>query len=930
MIKKSYIRRNIVVFAMVLFFSMMAWSPVYCQVNEDSNFQKANKLFKQERWEEAKQMLDIGLKETPYDADLLMLNGKYFHYKKNNDKARYNLIKSLQYDANNVDAKQILINVEIEDKHYSAAICYVNELLEINPYWKGLWNKKIEVYKLQGNNVEANRLLKRINQIYPEDEKIQEDYRYNLKTEIQALKKSGKLEEALKLTNELMLIDKTNPDLYVDVINTHLAAGDFDKALVYANRALTFMPNNSYLITKKASILADKGDYNEALSFIKSKNKGGNSQLSGLYNELLLQNARVQNDSDPYTLYGKILERSPGNQEALSYLLNTSLSKGYYSDAQNFINMSKKSGGENKNILLKEYTLYTQMGNDSKANAVLVKLYSRFPEDADIRDNYINYQYKLARQNMLNQQYREAIIQLTFLTNLSKNDYSEKSMQELTEAYLKIGRKEEALAMVEKLNSDFPNNVDNKFRKVTVLIAMDRDEEALTIYEDFMKNANQNEFQNHLIAFDEIGTQFLKKLIEAGQTQKVFDVVDRIIALNPDSELAYIYAMNAAFSINDNDLFFKYAQQAIVANPDSVLFKTKYAEALSRREEFGTATIILQELLVDNQYNKDVINTNTQFTLDYGKVLYKAKEADQLMIVTNDALKYNPNNKELLYQKGQAYFLLKDYENAFLFMKFYTPSPLEQASFIKQMEWIQNKSYKNQISLNYLRSRFADQINVNSIATLEYTRFESIKNTYTGRLNYTGRDLGSGILAQAEWNHVLDTKTYFIANIGYGSRYFAQVITNASVFKDFAKDYELELGLGYRYLPNVYTLTNIVAGISHTDENRWLNAKGFLYRTGNALTLYNVLAQSRFFVFDDGKSHIMAIASVGTVPESGALDLSLYNTYNAFNTMVGAGGQYMVNKRLSLGLLGNWYNFKFNPKEYSNLYNLYFTAIYSL
>jgi hypothetical protein len=121
-----------------------------------------------------------------------------------------------------------------------------------------------------------------------------------------------------------------------------------------------------------------------------------------------------------------------------------------------------------------------------------------------------------------------------------------------------------------------------------------------------------------------------------------------------------------------------------------------------------------------------------------------------------------------------------------------------------------------------------------------------------------------------------------------------------------------------------------VAGISHTDENRWLNAKGFLYRTGNALTLYNVLAQSRFFVFDDGKSHIMAIASVGTVPESGALDLSLYNTYNAFNTMVGAGGQYMVNKRLSLGLLGNWYNFKFNPKEYSNLYNLYFTAIYSL
>jgi hypothetical protein len=66
------------------------------------------------------------------------------------------------------------------------------------------------------------------------------------------------------------------------------------------------------------------------------------------------------------------------------------------------------------------------------------------------------------------------------------------------------------------------------------------------------------------------------------------------------------------------------------------------------------------------------------------------------------------------------------------------------------------------------------------------------------------------------------------------------------------------------------------------------------------------------------------------VPESGALDLSLYNTYNALNTMVGGGGQYMVNKRVSVSLIGNWYNFKFNPNEYSNLYNVYLTVAYSL
>ena len=263
-------------------------------------------------------------------------------------------------------------------------------------------------------------------------------------------------------------------------------------------------------------------------------------------------------------------------------------------------------------------------------------------------------------------------------------------------------------------------------------------------------------------------------------------------------------------------------------------------------------------------------------------------------------------------------------------MKYYTPSPIEEADFKKEMEWLQNKSYKNHITLNYLRSRFADEIEVNSIAAIEYTRLHSAEDTFTGRLYYTGRELGSGVLAQAEWSRVMNPKTYFTVNLGYGSRYFAKTIANASVFRDLTKDFELEIGLGYRNLPNVYTLTNLVAGLSHTSENVWVNTKAFIYSTDASITLYNVLAQSKFYIFSDGKSYLQAMTSVGTVPESGALDLSLYNTYDAFNTMVGAGGQYMVNKRLTLGILGNWYNFKFVPKVYSNLYNVYFQATYSL
>lgn len=928
-IKKFLLKKQLIFLMAILCFNC-ATTTIYAQVTEESTFQKANKLFKQNRLEEGKQLVDIGLEESPYDADLLMLNGKYYHEKKNNDKARFYLTKSLQYDPNNVDAKQILTNVEIEDKHYSSAICYINELLEVNPYWKGLWRKKIEVYRLQGNTVEANRLLKRISQIYPEDKQIKVDYRYNLQNEIRTLKKAGKVDAAIKLTEELMSLDKSNPNLYLGVINTYLADGDYEKGLVYANQALTYMPNNSTLITKKASILADSGNVDEALSFIKSKNKGTNGQLTLLYNQLLLQSAREQNDKDPYTLYGKILESSPGNEEALDYMLNASLSKGNYTEAENYVNMAKKSGGENKKVLSKEYTLYTKMGNDAKANNVLTKLYNRFPEDTDIRDNYISNQYKLARQNMLDQQYREAIIQLTFLTSQEKNEYTEISLQELTEAYLKTGRKQEAFTTSQKLISEYPDSIKNKLLKVSVLTAMDREEEALAFYEDFLKSVDKNDYEFYLIGYDEMGSKFLKKLTEAGQVRKVFEIADRIITVNPKSELAYHYAINTAFAANDSERVLTYSKKAIETYPDNIVFKTKYAEALSKNAMYDQAGTLLKELLVSNSYNKEIINTYTQYILEYGKILYKNKDANQLMAVTEDALQYNPNNKELLHQKGLAYLLLKDYVHAYEFMKFYTPSSVEQASFIRELEWLQNKAYKNQVQVNYLRSRFSDEVNVSSIATIDYTRFESSKNTYVARLNYAGREEGAGILAQAEWTHVLNNKTYFLANAGFGTRYFAKIIANASVFRSFGEDYEVELGLGHRYLPKVYTLTNLVCGVSHKTENMWLNAKGLLFVTQNSLILYNAVAQSKFYVFTDGKSHLTAMASLGTVPETGALDLSLYDTYDAFNTMVGGGGQYMVNKRLTVSVLGNWYNFKFNGSQYSNLYNLYLTAIYSL
>lgn len=897
------------------------------QAQNDTYFEKANQLFKKELWDQGKVYIDKGLNEAPLDSDLLMLNGKYFHMKGNNERARYNLMRSLQLDPNNVDAKQILVNVEMESKHYSAAICYVNELLEVNPYWKGLWRKKIELYKLQGNFEEANRLLKRINQIYPEDTQLKEDYKYNLNNEINQLRKSGNITEALKRTDELIKLDGKNPELYSDIINTYLSGGDFENALLYTNKAIAVFPNNSFFIKKKAGILTDLGDYSGAMEFLRSKmNKS--PDIAQMYNGMLLENARVQNQNDPYTLYGKIFERNPGNREALTYLLNTSLSRGYYSDAEYFISRAKKVMGENKDILYKEYTLYKQIGNKSKEYQLLEKLHKDYPEDTDIQEDYIQYQFEIAKELNQNQQYVEALIPLNYLKNQQQNDFTENTLQLLVNVYSKLQRNEEALNTANSLITLYPDNYNNYIKKAIVYLNMEKYDEALNIYEDLIDKSDSDYKLVYQNSYEEISLQYAKRLIEVGQSAKALEIIENVLQTNPKNELALRYAINNSFKMENYSMALDYAQKAKNQHPENIYFSAKLAESHYHLKDLRMADTIVSPLLKKYVYNQDLININTLIAIDSSKLMYKNKKGDEILDITTKALKFNKDDVDLKYYKGLGFQLKKEYDSAYYYQKFYKPAPLEESEFKHHMQWLKYKNYKNQIAFFHLRSKFSDQINVGGISTLEYTKFHDAKNTFIGRLNYTGRDLGSGYLIQAEWSRVLDKKTYGMINAGYGTRYFPQIILNASAYRSVFSEMEAELGIGYRSLPNVYSLISVVGGMSKQWDSMWLNAKANVYfGTG---TFYNVLFNSKFYVFDEGRSYIQAMTSFGSISEAGALDLSLYSKYNAFNTMVGLGGQHMINDRFTLGILGNWYNFKDTPEEYRNLYNIYFQVYYSL
>ena len=285
--------------------------------------------FKRGNWEGGKRLLDEGLKRYPDVSTLNELAGRYYYHKKSYDDARFYLVRALRDNNANVEAKQLIINVEEETRNYSSAICYVNELLEIHPYWKGLWRRKINLYRKQKNDVEADRLLERLCHIYPNDAQLKKDLNYRLEQRAIADRKAGDKNGAIESLQQLVNNDPKKEEHYLMLCNLLLQQGRRSEAIDVADRGVSNLPGSYRLIIKKAGILAEDNRYGEAMAFVERCMKHNHSgQLNSFYGQLQADAARAAAKGDPYILYGKVYERTK-SQESLDYLLNTAITRGY-------------------------------------------------------------------------------------------------------------------------------------------------------------------------------------------------------------------------------------------------------------------------------------------------------------------------------------------------------------------------------------------------------------------------------------------------------------------------------------------------------------------------------------------------------------------------------------------------------------------------
>ena len=944
----------------------------------DTNVRHA---FKQGNWEAGKRLLDEGLKNYPTISSLNELAGQYFYHKRAYDDARYYLVISLRDNNQNVEAKQLLVDVEEITHNYSSAICYVNELLEIHPYWKGLWRRKISLYRKQKNDVEADRLLQRLCQIYPNDAQIKKDLKYRLEQRALSERKTGNKNAAIKSLTELVNLDPTNEENYLLLCNLLLQQGRRSEAVDIADRGVTNLPNSNALIMKKAGILAEDNRYGEAMFFLERMMKVNHSgQLVSFYNNMQEDAARSALKNDAYTLYGKVYERTK-SQESLDYLLSTSLTRGYYEDALYYIKEQRKRKGDTEDLLYKAYVVNKRMGNDQEATKLLDRIYRTNPNNKDVADELARQRFSRAVVLMNENSYGEALPLLEFAAhNATDNDVCESSYNRMINCNLELHRYSAAERVFTEFQNKYPYRTDLALKRADILKRSGRIVEALNvIYKAYEVETDVLVRAQFVNMYEEYAVPYIKDLMQSGAAERAYAQCEKLLKICPDSEAGLHYAVNATAILKRWD-----EHRRLVAwgyqqfNYDN-FFIIKQAAIYTNAKQYSLAEGLLRPRIEEYLGDSLLVNANSGNSCSWAVELIDKHKADSAIVVLNNALNYDSGNRLVLYTKGLAYEAMKQYDSAYVYQKFYQPSFSEWPEFKRHLDGLLARGYRNGINIEYLQGRYGEEDIITAVASLEYTRKINAKNSMALRMNYAGRDGsvygvksdeqetgGTGVQLQGEWTHDFNDKWQIMGNLAFANKYFPQVMANLKLQRSINDDWEIEGHVGLRRINsfqkvfkwddgtyneetneygswgfdhwnnNRQNLYNFGAGITKSYEPFWFNVKLDGYSLANKV-YFNLSAQAKYYVLGDGKTCIHALGSVGSAPEATMIDYAMPSIFNRLNTQVGLGGQYRLYRTLTLGVLGTWYTYytqnnfrsggEFNYIDniqtfYKNLYNI--------
>ncbi|MBR1630903.1 MAG: hypothetical protein IJ680_03525 [Paludibacteraceae bacterium] len=396
--------------------------PIFISMSLQEYEDTIRSLMRRDRWTDAKKYLDAADLEWGYTSVFCYLNGRYWNHKGDNNIARRYLLRAMKDDNTNTEALELLLKIEEVEKNYATAIVHVNDLLTFSPYNIRLWRKKIELYRLNNNDTEADRLLDRLATIYPENEQVKNDIVYRKEQLYQEQRKRGSEQEAQQTLRDLIVNQPTDPQYYLDLSGSLLKEGKTQEALEICAKGVNNTHGNRQLIRRRVSILTDCAFYQDAENYLDDCIRlYGNEGLENLRRDLQLEIAQATDRNDVYSRYRR-LYGTQHSDDALDWLIRTSMQRGYWDDAQFYISEARKAHGDSRELLAKAYLTELRLGNDRRASRLLEERYVLAPDDEEVREMIAEKRLRTGTDLMQDELWQDALDVLRQADSLTMDD----------------------------------------------------------------------------------------------------------------------------------------------------------------------------------------------------------------------------------------------------------------------------------------------------------------------------------------------------------------------------------------------------------------------------------------------------------------------------------------------------------------------------
>ncbi len=933
--------------------------------SSDNLYQDAKKQIELKRYQRAINMCNKAIDISPKNLDIHLLLGHAYALVGKIDSARKELNYVIQENPKYRDAYIYLVNMEAEACNYLQALEYADMGLKYFPNDRDLLLKKLDIYIRMGDWIEANKLADYLFDRFSTDPYIRSVYLDFKLSVARQYSHRGYIEIAKRAYEAVLEQDPLNKEAMAAIFSLDVRSGNYEASLAYVNRALQSTPNSYEYLMKKVSILDAMYRYVEAVAVVSKLQRlyPTSEEVRRLSIYMRMAAGRYYMNTDPYLIFGGVLEADPGNRDALNYEVNLAYGKGMYREALNWINFGLKQHPNDYDLLKKKLGVLEILKNYGAASVIAERMFKDNPTDEN-KTTFLQLRTLASKQYLNDQEFDSAVVGLKSVLFYDRANLP--AINYLINAYNSQKRYDDALRTIDEALFYYPNDERLLFKKAAVLEGYERYSEAAAISKQLLEEHPENR-------------QYLASLISqslaAGRLAMKYDdyfnslkVLKEVLDKQPDNVDALNYVINIESAIQDYDSALIYADQGLRYYPDSKDFLFRKALVYNDAEQYRTAYGITGPLFEEYPYNDryraaysgQLLGSGRQYLEDGDKdsaliefyraleisprdtvplfytinLLYDMEQYDTAIVLSYYGRKYYPRNPFFLRRLAEIYKSQTKYDKAWL-----TADTLAKMTgdprYIDYAAMLYSYQLKNQIGLFYLQSKIVLPDNlprIRSIATVQYSR--TIKHgTLNFRVNYAGRLTGTGFQFDAEtyYKHKAPWYSYAIATYSPDTAVFPPLRLGYSINRSFKKGYVGELGIRYLKLTDGRIISPLI-GVSREINNFYLTLKYYYmsltYR--NKTDVYHTATFSaRYNLREDRLEYFSAFAGYGNAPDDFSTAYFLSQLAQFQTISCGVGYKKEIRHLTTIGINASWYNTRTDYDAttrigaYRNQYDIY-------